>query len=367
MGTWLPLRLLYTMAVVLAVLAMLSLTLLLAMKISGLLRSGPDEAPREGTATVVRAARAEDTAREPDCNGNPGAYRATGLKGTIVYTCEGDAYAMTLTTGEVALLSHGSRFVRQVAWSPDGSRVAYDAYAEGGIELTTLGSDSSRRLDTRSQAGDLDWSPDGESIAFLKNTGFDGKDGLSVINADGTGLRTIVNESRDLTGWPILGLDWSPDGEKILFQSTVPSGVGVGLYTIQPDGTGLIQIFGNRVVKEIPETSQLYWENPTYSPDGRRIAFVNNGASHEDPDGRSQLFVMDALGTDVRQVTSQPGEKFLASWSPDGEHLLYENVLYEQRGLFVVNASGTGRQEITTTQYGEQVQERSLANAVWLP
>jgi|SRR5829696_4999556 len=107
MGTRLPLRLLYTMAVVLAVLAMLSLTLLLAMKISGLLRSEPDEAPREETTTVFRAARAEDTAREPDCNGNPGAYRATGLKGKVVYTCEGDAYVMTLTTGEVALLSHG--------------------------------------------------------------------------------------------------------------------------------------------------------------------------------------------------------------------------------------------------------------------
>ena len=141
----------------------------------------------------------------------------------------------------------------------------------------------------------------------------------------------------------------------------------MGLYTIKPDGTELTQIFGNRVVREIPDTSLLYWEDPTYSPDGRWIAFVNNSTSHEDPDRRSQLFVLDAHGMNLRRVTSEPREKILASWSPDGEHPLYENVLYEQRGLFVVNASGTGRQEITTTQYGEQVQERSLANAVWLP
>ena len=362
MGTRLPLKLLYTLAVVLAVLAVLSLTLLMALEISGLLMPEPDEAQRAETATL---ARDEAPAREPDCNGNPGAYRATGLKGRIFYTCEGDAYAMTLATGEVEPLSSGSRFVGQIAWSPDGTRVAHDAYAEGGIKLAALDGENSRRLDTRSQAGDLDWSPDGESIAFLNNTGFDSKDGLAVINADGTGLKTIVDESGDSISWPIFGLDWSPDGEKILFQATVSS--GVGLYTVQPDGTDLTQIFGNRVVRELPETSQLYWQDPTYSPDGRRIAFVNNSTPHEDPDSRFQLFVMDALGTNIRQVTSEPGEKFFASWAPDGKHLLYENVLYEKRGLFVTNVDGTRVQRVTTTQYGELMQERSLRNAIWLP
>ena len=319
MSTRFPLRLLYTMAVVLAVLAMLFLMLIVTLKISGLLLSEPDKEPRAETTTVITNAKAGGAEREPDCNGDLGMYRATkGLKGRVAYTCKGDAYLMTLATGDVARLSHGARFVRQLAWSPDGSRVAHDVYGEGAIELTTLGRDSSRRLDIRSQAGDLDWSPDGESIAFLDNTGFDGKGGLAVIDTDGTGLKTIVNESQDLFGGPIVGLDWSPDGEKILFQSTVASGGGVGLYTIKPDGTELAQIFGNRVVREILDTSLLYWEDPTYSPDGRWIAFVNNSTSHEDPDRRSQLFVMDAHGMNLRRVTSEPGEKFLASWSTPG-------------------------------------------------
>ena len=227
MSTRFPLRLLYTMAVVLGVRAILFLMLMMTLRIFGLLQ--PREVPRAENTTVDTSVRAEDTRREPDCNGKPGMYRATkGLKGRIVYTCEGDAYALTIATGDVARLSYGARFVRQLAWSPDGSRVVHDVYGEGDIELTTLGRDGSRRLDIRSQAGNLDWSPDGESIAFLDNTGFDGKDGLAVIDTAGTGLKTIVNESQDLFGGPIVGLDWSPDGEKILFQSTVASGGGRG-------------------------------------------------------------------------------------------------------------------------------------------
>ncbi len=367
MGTRIPLKLLYTMAVILAALAMLFLILTMALKISDLLLSRLSEPSRAETTTVVEATQAEDPVREPDCNGNPDLYRAKGLSGRIAYTCQGNAYVMPLATGEVARLSHDSEFIWQLAWSPDGTKVAYDRYGEGYIEVTTLDRESSYRLDAYSQAGDLDWSPDGESIAFLNNTGSDDEDGLAAVNTDGTGLRTIASESEDLIGWPILGLDWSPDGKRILFQSTVPSGAGVALYTVKPDGTGLTQIFGNYVVREIPETSLLHWDEPTYSPDGRRIAFVNNSTSHKDPDRRSQIFVMNANGRNIQQVTSEPGEKFLASWSPDGEHLLYENVLYEQRGLFVTNTDGTTTQKVTTSQYGLQMQERSLRNATWLP
>lgn len=51
---------------------------------------------------------------------------------------------------------------------------------------------------------------------------------------------------------------------------------------------------------------------PDWSPNGRKIVY-EDGAS---PNGR--IFVMNANGTDQRQLTTGPGDDFGAAWSPDG-------------------------------------------------
>jgi hypothetical protein len=81
------------------------------------------------------------------------------------------------------------------AWSPDGSTIAYSRFAPGqasGIVLITAGGSYLRTL---TSGFDPAWSADGSRIVFARGSG------LSVINADGTGLRQLTTGQHSAPAW----------------------------------------------------------------------------------------------------------------------------------------------------------------------
>ena len=143
-----------------------------------------------------------------------------------------------------------------------------------------------------------------------------GNPAMYVMRDDGR-LRRRVPKSR-----PAYHLSWSPDGRRIAFLSRG------WLSTIGIDGRGL-----RRVTRE--GGSGLSW-----SPDGRKIAFVR-------PSG---IFVVNVDGSGRRRLT-RSRDDMLPAWSPDGRKIVFLRDLtslgISDRQVTVMNADGTGAHSIS--------------------
>ena len=84
-------------------------------------------------------------------------------------------------------------------------------------------------------------------------------------------------------------------------------------------------------------------EDPDWSPDGTKIAFVSprNGG------GEYQIYVMDADGKNQIRLTDGPGAKREPDWSPDGQKIAFVSWRDERNEIYVIGADGQGLERVT--------------------
>ena len=126
---------------------------------------------------------------------------------------------------------------------------------------------------------------------------------------------------------------WSPDGRYIAFVDFDPEHF-TAVSRIRPDG------LGRRVLYQPPGSGSVQTDAVDWSPDGRRIAFVRRG--HE----TSDVLVVGRKGGRVHRVTGRPATRGIFSglaWSPSGRRLVFGAYDGKRDSLFTVSASG-GRQ-----------------------
>ena len=111
-----------------------------------------------------------------------------------------------------------------------------------------------------------------------------------------------------------------------------PSGT-VDIYVINADGSGLINLTDDPAMEQ----------TPTWSPDGKRIAFAAMR------DGRTDLYAISADGTGLSQLTNLPGREYAPSWSPDGKQILFASTVTYGSELFVLDVDSGEVVQLTST------------------
>ena len=169
-----------------------------------------------------------------------------------------------------------------------------------------------------------------------------------VADIDGSNLRQLTTED---------GYDaeatFSPTGDRIIFTSTRDG--DLELYSMAPDGSD-VQRLTDRIGYDggafySPDGSKIIWRAhyPEPGPEADDyLALLEQGLIRP---GELDIYVMDADGSNQRQVTDVGGASFAPYWHPDGDRILFSSNHHDEQGrdfdIYMINLDGTGLVRIT--------------------
>jgi Tol biopolymer transport system component len=223
---------------------------------------------------------------------------------------------------------------RGPAWSPDGSQIAYTSFsARGGVWVMNADGSGQRRVTPAPGGADwVAWSPDGRQILF-SSTAFSGAATLVVVNADGSGLKSVFTRSFGDTGYTPA---WAPDGRILFGRRTRNLGE---ICSVDPGGRGLTVVTPTQIPANFSLSADGKW---LAIYDGDSDSLVRMAAS-----GRGLPLVL------VEEVSQYQRGPALSSWSPNGSKLVLGNDsrawLLDRSVLYVAKADGSEVWEVPNT------------------
>ena len=245
----------------------------------------------------------------------------TNPKGEVVFQCyrenHWDLYLKSSPTSTAVqkLTTHGAMDINP-AISPDGTKIAFASNRSGNYDIfiMSLAGGTAKQQVTDTTATDYapHWSPDGKLIAYTRKSEIDDEPFIWFKN-----LETNAN----IQVGPGMRPKFSPDGSKVLFQrASQQGGKWFGLWTMDLNGGSRTQLVASDEWGAI---------DANWSPDGRKIVFVSSKGnpgrfvseigSQRSPSnaGGNNLWVINADGTNMTQLTTHPKDDIEPHWSSE--------------------------------------------------
>lgn len=227
-------------------------------------------------------------------------------------------------------------------WNHDGSEIAF-SHSESGQsnpgnydQVWVLNLETGRRRQVSpGRKVALDWSPDGEWMLYHTPTTPEYLFKLNMTTGETVPLTGPGSPNPDLHNTQ--SNRWSPDGSSILF--TIVAGEPRGLALMDPDGSNA------RII--IPYGVRGYWR-----PDGERIVYINWDTEVDPAPRRRQIFSANTDGSDVVKLTDFTSGRTLSSpaYSPDGSRIAFgfvpSGTTWSQ--VFTMNADGSKVRQMTS-------------------
>lgn len=218
------------------------------------------------------------------------------------------------------------------AFSPDGKYLAYTDFTSGrpALQIRDL---SDRKTSSVIKSGisiDPGWRGSNEVATTLS---YEGDQEIYLVRPDGSVSRRVTN-SKGIDVSP----SFSPDGRKMAFVSS---------------RNGLPQIFIQDMqsgdVKRLTFSGR-YNTQPSWSPGGDQIAY-----STWEKNGEINIFVINPDGSSLRQLTKNAAENEAPSWSPNGEMIVFSSNRQGSRKLYIMSSTGENQRRLLQVE-GEQMQ-----------
>jgi Tol biopolymer transport system component/DNA-binding winged helix-turn-helix (wHTH) protein len=237
---------------------------------------------------------------------------------------------------EVLPLAGLSGIESQPAFSLDGNHVAFVLHSKNasGIFTTMVGGEKSFQLTQNSGDCCPTWSPDGRQIAFSRMS--DGGADIYIVPATGGTEHRLFSwpsDGRQISAIPwrvnARSLDWSPDGNDLAFSNTLPDKTHAWI--------ALLSLRDSSIRRLTSPTSQNLDYGPSFSPDGSKIAFISGIAAGVVED----IYVIPTAGGSPRRLTfDNTWIVGSPAWTSDGRDLVFSSPRGGLLSLWRVSASG---------------------------
>lgn len=218
--------------------------------------------------------------------------------------------------------------------SPDGTKIVFESKIAGFYQLFTMNPDGSGIVQITHDPWNHDtpaWSPDGKRLAFVSDQNKHSV--IYMMNVDGTGLERLSPENAES-----IHPTWSPDGTQIIYCAdddlNPPKKNDASIYRVD--------VRSKEIKTLITGGVNTY---PSWSPDGKRIVFRKMIG-----DMNSEVFVANADGSELKNLSNHMAFDGWPAWSPDGKQIAFSSNRRANYQIHLMNADGGGVRLVANTE-----------------